>query len=131
MKKEQYKQILIRQAIPSGAKLIGKGFTFQQDNDSKHTAKVVKKYLKNKENEGVLENMEWPAQSPDLNPIENLWNVLNLETQERRPANENQLFDILEAAWQAIDVHKLKKLVLTMRRRCELVIENEGYPIKY
>ncbi|KAK3551710.1 hypothetical protein QTP70_022573 [Hemibagrus guttatus] len=68
MKKEQYIKILniIRQ---SAEKLgLGHQWTFQHDKTPKHTAKVVKKWLADK-NINVL---QWPSQSPDLNPIENL-----------------------------------------------------------
>ena len=43
--------------------------TFQQNGDSKHTAKIVKDWLKNQK----FQTMQWPAQCPDLKPIENLW----------------------------------------------------------
>ena len=49
-----YKQILQHNVIPDGKKLLGKGFVLQQDNDPKHTATSVKRYLNNKEIDGNL-----------------------------------------------------------------------------
>ena len=69
---ETYRQILIHHAIPPGRHVIGPKFILQQDNTPKHTANVMKNYLQRQEEQGVLEEMVWPPQSPDLNIIESV-----------------------------------------------------------
>ena len=64
----RYRQILIHHLIPSANKMCPDGFLFQHDNDPKHTSEVVKSYVRNKK----VHVMEWPAQSPDINPIDGL-----------------------------------------------------------
>ena len=65
-----YHSILQQYAIPSGFNLVGLSFVFQQDNDPKHASRLYKGFLTKQESDGVLHQMTWPPQSPDLNQIE-------------------------------------------------------------
>ena len=79
-----YREILGDNLLPSVRALeIGCGWVFQHDSDPKHTAQAMKEWLKKKH----IKVQEWPSQSPDLNPIKNLWRELKLPVAKRQPQN--------------------------------------------
>lgn len=102
---------------------------FQQDNDPKHTAKSVKEWLKNQ----IFETLAWPAQSPDLNPIENLWSQVkrSLNYFATPPKGMLELWERIEKIWNEISADQCLKLVESMPNRMESVIKAKGRWTKY
>jgi transposase len=105
------------------------GIIFQQDNDSKHTSKMAKACT----NELGLKVLDWPAQSPDLNPIEHLWEHLKrqLNAWPTRPSGMLELWERVEKEWEAIDKDIILNLIDSMPSRVEAVQKAKGGPTKY
>ena len=102
-------------------------FIFMQDNDPKHKSNVVMEWLRNSE----IKVLEWPAQSPDLNPIENVWSLLKyrlFKHYDHPPAGMHELWERTSKVWYEITEKECQKYIGTMRMRCLAVIEaNGGY----
>lgn len=77
--------------------------------------------------------MDWPPQSPDLNPIENLWMRLkNILSRDGRAKKKLQLKERIVRAWyRVITRGELLKLIESIPRRCKMVIASKGGPTKY
>lgn len=104
-------------------------WTFQQDNAPIHAAKLTKEFFKARN----IPVLEWPAVSPDLNPIEDLWGMLSAAVYKNGQQFDTlkELKRALQEEWQKIPENKLKALVNSMPRRLTQVEINRGKHINY
>lgn len=102
-------------------------FIFQQDNDPKHTARKSLAFFRSSR----IKLLDWPAQSPDLNPIENLWSILDQNVDKGDVTSKEKLLDALRETWDKIDEQQIRNLVESMPRRLQAVIEAKGGHTKY
>ncbi|CAD6197692.1 unnamed protein product [Caenorhabditis auriculariae] len=117
MDKHVYKDILQNQMLPH-LRAMGRGSVYQQDNDPKHTSLFVK-------------GRKIDNQSPDLNPIEHLWEELERRCANKRAKNCNEKFAQLLSEWNQIPMSTIDTLLNSMQRRCQAVIDARGFATKY
>ncbi len=105
--------------LPSADKLYGDAdFIFQQDLAPAHTAKGTKSWF----NDHGVTVLDWPANSPDLNPIENLWGIVKRKMRDTRPNNADELKATVKETWASIPPQQCHKLItsITIKRNKDL-----------
>lgn len=125
----RYIEEILQEVVVPFAPFIGNQFTLMHDNARPHVARVVSEYL----DEVELPRLEWPACSPDLNPIEHLWDLLKRAVR-RRPVQPLTLQDLrlaLAEEYQAIPQERISNLIHSMPRRMQAVIAARGGNTRY
>ena len=100
---------------------------FQQDNAPCHKAKTVTTWFQ----ENNIKVLQWPARSPDLNPIENAWSVLDRKLTKAPVTSAAHLRESLKELFDSLSTDYCRKLFDLIKRRCELCIKNKGGHIPY
>jgi len=122
MKKEDYARMLGRSGVVDHC--VKKDLLFQHDGARCHVG-VHNGYFTNKQLKYID---DWPACSPDLNPIENLWKLLKELVAEKSSdaADFNELFKIAEEVWEAIPLETINNFVLSFEKRTKKVVQSRG-----
>ncbi|GFX25957.1 transposable element Tcb2 transposase [Trichonephila clavipes] len=108
---------------------VGDKFVFMDDNATCHRTLSVQDCL----NSEGIQRLVWPARSPDLNPIENVWDALGRQVAGRNypPTNKNTLIHALTEEWDKLPQQLLDNVVQSMVRRVECCITLHGGHIPF
>ncbi|GFX74525.1 transposable element Tcb2 transposase [Trichonephila clavipes] len=108
---------------------VGDKFVFIDDNATCHRTLAVQDCLDSED----IQRLVWPARSPDLNPIENVWYALGRQVAGRNypPTNKNPLIRALTEEWDKLLQQLLDNVVQSMVRRVECCITLHGGHIPY
>ncbi len=111
MNAERYIKALEQHILPSRGRLFqGRPCVFQQDNAKPHTAAITTAWLHGRR----VRVLNWPAYSPDLSPIENIWRFIKRKIRQRRPRTLQQLETYIRQEWDQIPTPEPQKLITSM-----------------
>lgn len=111
------------------ADYVGPNFLFMHDNARAHAAGIVREYLRDVN----ITVMDWPARSPDMNPIEHMWDELKRRVRARQPVAQTmqELKTAIEEEWEMIPQNFIERLINSMPNRMRAVVDAYGGNTRY
>lgn len=122
-----YVNILSENLFASASQMGLSSFIFQQDNDPKHTSKLAKHFFEAKN----ISLLSWPAQSPDMNPIENLWAIIKAKIAILKPKSIPDLKTAIMTTWNEMEKDICIKLSKSFRKRTMALLRVSGNHTNY
>jgi hypothetical protein len=102
---------------------------FQEDGDPSHGIRKPGLARKLKD-DNWIENLTRPTQSPDLNPIEGIWNIIKQRLHRRMFHSDEEIKEALQEEWSKITMTEIRKRITQIPGRCRHLIKTGGAPIK-
>ena len=126
---QRYQQNIINDIKEHGSCLVfpRRHFTFQQDNAPAHNSRSTHAFLADK---GV-NLLDWPGNSPDMNPIETVWDIIGKKIAKDMPTSSKQLWESVKKHWYGLNKNTLQPLYNSMPNRIRAVIRNKGGATPY
>lgn len=125
----RYVNEILNDYVRPYAGAVGPGFILMDDNARPHRALVARQYLERED----IERMDWPARSPDINPLEHVWDILQRRICDRpvQPLTKEELTRAHIEEWAQIPRHAIRKLIRSFNSRCRAVITARGGHTRY
>jgi DNA-directed RNA polymerase subunit F len=117
-----YVDILKSHLLPFGQRKHNNNYIFQQDNAPIHTARFSKAFFDQKK----MQIIEWPANSPDLNPIENIWGMMKMEIAKLTPNTKEELKSMVEQTYEQMSLDVIRNTIDALPGRLAKVIQLKG-----
>ncbi|GFW45592.1 transposable element Tcb1 transposase [Trichonephila clavipes] len=121
--------VIVEQHVRLFRGAMGAEFLFMDDNVRPHRANIVDECLQSVD----ITRIDWPAYSPDLNPIEHMWDMLGrrIAASQPPPTCLPKLRRALLDEWCTIPQDQIDSLILSMLRRCKACVASSGRHIPY
>jgi transposase/predicted transcriptional regulator len=127
MNSDRYIEMLRTNVLPWISENMNSDCIFQQDNASSHTSKKTKSFT----DQQNIKILDWPPNSPDLNPIENIWFILKNAIEKRFPKNLEELKRFAVEEWGKIPQSQIRDTIKSMKTRISQVVERNGETCDY
>ena len=112
------------------ARMIGRKAILQEDNDPSHGTRSKDNLAKRFKEDNCIDVLIHPAQSPDLNPIEAVWNILKIRLHKERWNGRSDYKRLILKAWEDITQEEIQRRIAEMPDRCKSLLETGGKAIK-
>lgn len=122
---ERYVEVLT--AFLNNDNRLPRRWIFQQDNAPAHRCALVRDFLVDHQ----VRHLPWPSKSPDLNPIEHVWDYIGRRVAAQSPENLRHLTQLILAEWENMPQEFVDNLISSVPRRIRAVIEAHGGSTRY
>lgn len=119
---ERYKKVLKHTLLPWVRRAAPLRHRFQHDKDVSHTTKAIRAWC----DKHLKATFHTPTRSPDLNPIEMLWNILEMRVYKHKIKTVQQLKSRIQKEWDCLSINDIDTAILKVRERIPKIVECEG-----